>query len=170
MSHPNIPQLVYLRFAREVGPIVKAKYPHIEKVVFNKLLGKIWNDMPQSEKDIHHQKAEMFNNQNLQTESGQQEELNKIVIVDPVTENILLRKEESSPCKLSLGKRDQVEIYIKEEPGNETIAIEGIPVIGDPEHIDKRDIDISLNESDAPTNIEVENVETECVDYKDNGE
>ena len=56
-------QHVYLLFAKEVGPLVKAKYPTIQKVQFNQILGRIWNEMPPSEREKYHQKAEYRQNQ-----------------------------------------------------------------------------------------------------------
>ena len=99
MSHSDSPQHVYFLFAREVGPLVKVKYPKIEKVVFNKLLGKIWNVMPHFEKEIYYQKAKIEKLCVLQTEVSHQKELESKVSIESVTENcdrtenFLLRKE-----------------------------------------------------------------------------
>ena len=49
---------VYLLFAREVGPLIKAKYPSVEKLQFNQILGRIWNELPAVEKNKYYMKAE----------------------------------------------------------------------------------------------------------------
>ena len=48
---------VYLLFAREVGPLIKAKYPSVEKIQFNQILGRIWNELPVVEKNKYYLKA-----------------------------------------------------------------------------------------------------------------
>ena len=48
---------VYLLFAREVGPLIKAKYPSVEKLQFNQILGRIWNELPAVEKNKYYLKA-----------------------------------------------------------------------------------------------------------------
>ena len=57
-SSTSSQQQVYLLFAKEVGPLVKSKYPTIQKVQFNLILGRIWSEMPDSEKALYKQKAE----------------------------------------------------------------------------------------------------------------
>jgi len=52
-------QHVYLLFAREVGPLVKAKYPTVQKIQFNQILGRIWSEMPKVERDRYHERAEI---------------------------------------------------------------------------------------------------------------
>ena len=51
-------QHVYMLFAREVGPLVKNKYPAIQKMQFNQILGRIWSELPQGEKNKYYLKAE----------------------------------------------------------------------------------------------------------------
>eukprot|EP00092_Neocalanus_flemingeri_P022285 GFUD01024165.1.p1 GENE.GFUD01024165.1~~GFUD01024165.1.p1 ORF type:complete len:919 (-),score=261.07 GFUD01024165.1:38-2794(-) len=80
-------QHVYLLFAKEVGPLVKAKYPTIQKVQFNQILGRIWNEMPTSERDKYHQKAEYQQNQQrlseIQTNIKQEQTTNEQVSSKP---------------------------------------------------------------------------------------
>ena len=45
-------------FAREVGPMVKAKYPNIQKIQFNNILARIWTEMPEQERDKYAAKAD----------------------------------------------------------------------------------------------------------------
>ena len=49
---------VYLIFAREVGPLIKTKYPNVQKLQFNQILGRIWNELPAAEKKKYYLKAE----------------------------------------------------------------------------------------------------------------
>ena len=56
--NPEHQQLVYMLFAREVGPLVKNKYPNIEKMQFNQILGRIWSELPQVEKNKYILKAD----------------------------------------------------------------------------------------------------------------
>ncbi len=55
---PEHQQLVYMLFAREVGPLVKTKYPNIEKMQFNQILGRIWSELPPVEKNKYILKAD----------------------------------------------------------------------------------------------------------------
>merc|ERR1711911_318095 len=55
---PEHQQLVYMLFAREVGPLVKTKYPSIEKMQFNQILGRIWSELPPVEKNKYILKAD----------------------------------------------------------------------------------------------------------------
>ena len=48
---------VYLIFAREVGPLIKAKYPNVQKVQFNQILGRIWSELPATERNKYYIKA-----------------------------------------------------------------------------------------------------------------
>merc|ERR1719480_85688 len=56
--NPEHQQLVYMLFAREVGPLVKTKYPNIEKMQFNQILGRIWGELPPGEKNKYIIKAD----------------------------------------------------------------------------------------------------------------
>ena len=49
---------VFRLFAREVGPMVKAKYPNIQKIQFNNILARIWTEMPEQERDKYVAKAD----------------------------------------------------------------------------------------------------------------
>ena len=44
-------QQVYTLFAREVGPMVKSRYPNIQSTQFNQILDRIWTQMPEQEKE-----------------------------------------------------------------------------------------------------------------------
>ena len=52
-------QTVFTVFAREVGPLVKNKYPSIQKNQFNQILGRIWNELPPVEKNRYYVKADL---------------------------------------------------------------------------------------------------------------
>ena len=67
MMSPEHQQLVYTLFAREVGPLVKNKYPSIEKMQFNQILGRIWSELPPGEKNKYVLKADFQRKQQLET-------------------------------------------------------------------------------------------------------
>ena len=52
-------------FAREVGPLVKNKYPSIEKMQFNQILGRIWSELPPGEKNKYVLTADFQRKQQL---------------------------------------------------------------------------------------------------------
>ena len=58
-------QLVYMMFAREVGPLLMQKYPNIEKMQFNQILGRIWGELPQVEKNKYIIKADLQRNRDM---------------------------------------------------------------------------------------------------------
>ena len=51
-------QQVYRLFAREVGSMVRAKYPNITKTRFNQILGRIWTEMPEQEREEYEARAD----------------------------------------------------------------------------------------------------------------
>ena len=64
-------QHVYMLFAREVGPLVKNKYPTIQKMQFNQILGRIWNELPPVEKNKYYVKADVQRKIQMNNHQGQ---------------------------------------------------------------------------------------------------
>ena len=64
-------QHVYMLFAREVGPLVKNKYPTIQKMQFNQILGRIWNELPPVEKNKYYVKADVQRKIQMNNPQGQ---------------------------------------------------------------------------------------------------
>merc|ERR1712025_1445671 len=64
-------QHVYMLFAREVGPLVKNKYPTIQKMQFNQILGRIWNELPPVEKNKYYVKADVQRKIQMTNPQGQ---------------------------------------------------------------------------------------------------
>ena len=51
-------QQVYSLFAREVGPMVKSRYPNIQKTQFNQIMDRIWTKMPEQWKEGYAARAD----------------------------------------------------------------------------------------------------------------
>ena len=129
MSDPSVSkQQVYLLFAREVGPMVKAKYPNIQKIQFNQILGRIWTEMPEQERNKYEAKADYL--AQLQA-SGQKEEV-EVVEQKPVTPKKKLgrpkKKKEMTPGKvysMDLPNSDIGRIFIQRVDGPESSPAAG---------------------------------------------
>jgi len=49
--------LEYMVFAQEVGPMVKARYPLVEKVQYNQILARIWKGLSDADRSNYRKKA-----------------------------------------------------------------------------------------------------------------
>ena len=50
-------ELVYKVFAQEVGPMVKARYPLVEKVQYNQILARIWRGLTDADREKYREKV-----------------------------------------------------------------------------------------------------------------
>ena len=111
--------------------MVKAKYPNIQKIQFNQILGRIWTEMPEQERNKYEAKADYL--AQLQA-SGQKAEV-EVVEQKPVTPKKKLgrpkKKKEMTPGKvysMELPNSDIGRIFIQRVDGPESSpAAGGLP-------------------------------------------